>query len=151
MDLHASGTCRKNARLGFAYRQQLLHERVAWEFGYAFDTCPTSRITTGIPMTEGDCKPVTEAGWHIDRLLSLATSSQRMSTRLPTSRSVGLMVIVKASGWLWRPHPHISSLLGIRCMPSLRSMTPLRRYGFRRCRYDPCLNQPRYHVSASSD
>mgnify|MGYP000888473030 FL=1 len=70
MDIHASGTCRKNARLGFAYKQQLLHERVAWEFGYAFNLCPTSRITTGIPLTEGDCKPVTEAGWHIDRLLS---------------------------------------------------------------------------------
>lgn len=70
IDRHASGTCRKNSRLGFAWKHQYLHERTAWEFGYVFDTAPTTRVTTGIPMSEGDCKPLTEAGWHIDRLLS---------------------------------------------------------------------------------
>lgn len=71
IDRHASGTLRKNARLGFAWREQYLGERAAFEFGWAFVCVPRSRVTWGTPVTEGDNHAITEAGWHIDRMLTL--------------------------------------------------------------------------------
>ena len=71
IDIHASGTLRKNRRLGFAWRAQYLEERVAFEFGWEFRSEPSIRVLLGRPFTEGDCSAVTEAGWHIDRYLSM--------------------------------------------------------------------------------
>lgn len=59
---HASGTLRKNSLIGFRYDDQLTHERIAFEFGYGFESMPSSRITFNDAMTIGDCKPITEAG-----------------------------------------------------------------------------------------
>ena len=70
IETHGSGTLRKNRRLGFAYRDQYLSERIAFEFGWAFMLSPQTRVTFGTPMTEGDNHSITEAGWHIDRMLS---------------------------------------------------------------------------------
>jgi hypothetical protein len=67
---HASGTLRKNKRVGLAWRSQYLHERAAHEFGYAFECLPISRVTRGKAQTEGDCKPLTEVGWHCERYLA---------------------------------------------------------------------------------
>lgn len=64
---HSSGTLRKNKRLGFHYKKQYLHERIAFDFGYGFEAIPESRINWGQPITEGDCSAITEAGWFIDR------------------------------------------------------------------------------------
>lgn len=72
MATHASGTLRKNARVGFDYKKQLLHEWVVFDFGYGFEAIHESHINWGTPMTEGDCHPVTEAGWHIDRYQFIA-------------------------------------------------------------------------------
>jgi len=69
---HSSGTLRKNKRLGFEYKKQYLHERVAFDFGYGFECLHESHINWGLPMTEGDCPPITEVGWHIDRYQFLA-------------------------------------------------------------------------------
>lgn len=68
---HASGTLRKNARLGLNARNQYLEERTAFEFGYEFECVAESRVTWGTPITEGDCKPMTEAGWFIDRYVEV--------------------------------------------------------------------------------
>lgn len=67
LEMHASGTLRKNSRLGFDYKKQLLHERIAFDFGYGFEAIHESHVNWGIPLTEGDCHPITEAGWHVDR------------------------------------------------------------------------------------
>lgn len=72
IDEHGSGTLRKNKRLGMAWKQQYLEERVAFEFGWEFECLPRTRITTGVAMSEGDNKSVTEAGWHADRLITLS-------------------------------------------------------------------------------
>lgn len=64
---HASGTLRKNKRIGMAWHNQYLIERVAYEFGYGFECQPATRVLVGKAITEGDCHPVTEAGWHIER------------------------------------------------------------------------------------
>ncbi len=67
---HASGTLRKNKKLKFSWRKQYIEERIAWEFGWPFKCLPRTRITFGDAITEGDCKPLTEAGWHMERYLS---------------------------------------------------------------------------------
>jgi hypothetical protein len=69
---HASGTLRKNRALGMAWRAQYLQERTAYEFGWEFECQPRSRVTFGDAYTEGDCRPLTEAGWFCERYLSLA-------------------------------------------------------------------------------
>lgn len=71
---HASGTLRKNSLIGFRYDDQLTHERIAFEFGYGFESMPSSRITFNDAMTIGDCKPITEAGWFISRWIKIQSS-----------------------------------------------------------------------------
>lgn len=73
VDLHASGTLRKNKRLGMVWREQYLEERVSYEFGWCFECLPRSRVTFGDAYTEGDTHAITEAGWHIERYLELST------------------------------------------------------------------------------
>lgn len=70
VDEHGSGTLRKNKRIGFAWKSQYREERVAYEFGWTFECVPASRVMWGIPITEGDCHSVTEAGWHIERFFT---------------------------------------------------------------------------------
>lgn len=68
---HASGTLRKNKSIGMAWHQQYLEERICYEFGWEFECLPRSRVTFGVPNTEGDCSALTEAGWHIERYMNL--------------------------------------------------------------------------------
>jgi len=70
IDGHGSGTLRKNARLGMRYQKQYRHERICFEFGHGFEICPSTYITFNDAQTEADCKSITEAGWHIDRLIT---------------------------------------------------------------------------------
>jgi hypothetical protein len=72
VERHASGTLRKNKRIGMVWREQYLHERAAYEFGWAFECLPRSRVTFGDAYTEGDVKPLTEAGWHIERYITMS-------------------------------------------------------------------------------
>src|SRR4051794_16722101 len=72
IERHASGTLRKNKRLGMAWREQYLEERMAYEFGWGFECQPRSRVTFGDAYTESNCGPVTEAGWHIERYLEMS-------------------------------------------------------------------------------
>jgi hypothetical protein len=72
IEQHASGTLRKNKRLNMSWRSQYLHERVVYDFGWGFEIVPKSRVTFGDPITEGDCKPITEAGWFCERYLEFS-------------------------------------------------------------------------------
>ncbi|MEZ0230176.1 MAG: hypothetical protein ACAI25_16255 [Planctomycetota bacterium] len=72
IEKHASGTLRKNKRLGMVWREQYLDERTAYEFGWGFECQPRSRVTFGDAFTEPDSKSVTEAGWHIERYMELS-------------------------------------------------------------------------------
>jgi hypothetical protein len=69
---HSSGTLRKNANVGMHAAKQYLHERIVFEFGWCFECLSETRVTWGQPITEPDCKPVTEVGWHIDRYAQVA-------------------------------------------------------------------------------
>ena len=68
---HASGTLRKNKRIGMAWNAQYLEERVVYEFGWEFECQPRSRVTFGDAYSEQDAHAVTEAGWHIERYKEL--------------------------------------------------------------------------------
>lgn len=71
IEQHASGTLRKNKRLGFAWQDQYIAERIPYEYGWCFECVPASRVMWGRPYTEGDCHAITESGWHIERYFEL--------------------------------------------------------------------------------
>ena len=114
VEKHASGTLRKNKRLGMVWREQYLHERVAYEFGWEFDCLPRSRVTFGDAYTEGDTPSLTEAGWHIERYLELSTFPEdRFETKYinveykdGTTRE-GVGIIVRQTSAAWVPGGHI--------------------------------------------
>lgn len=67
IERHASGTLRKNTRIGMRMRDQYLHERTIFDFGWGFECEPETRVTWGSCLSEPDCKPITELGWLVDR------------------------------------------------------------------------------------
>lgn len=69
---HASGTLRKNKRIGMAWKKQYWHERVCYEFGYTFEMLPRTRVVYNDANTEEDCSAITEAGWFIERYKNLS-------------------------------------------------------------------------------
>lgn len=70
INTHASGTLRKNKNIGMSYKSQYFEERIAYEFGWEFESQPISRVLWGVAFTEGDSSSVTEAGWHIERYIN---------------------------------------------------------------------------------
>lgn len=72
VEVYGSGTLRKNKRIGFAWRSQYWHERIAYEFGYAFEMLPRTRVVYNDAITEGDCHPITESGWFMERYITLS-------------------------------------------------------------------------------
>lgn len=110
---HASGTLRKNKRIGFSYRIQYLSERVAYEFGYGFEILPRSQIIFGDPITEGDCHSITEAGWHIERYMALDIFNDHVEAKYinasyrDNSVREGVGMIVRATSATWVPAGHI--------------------------------------------
>lgn len=76
IEAHGSGTLRKNKRIGFAWQKQYMSERIAYEFGFVFEIMPRTRVVYNDAISEGDCHPVTEAGWHIERYMALSVFSE---------------------------------------------------------------------------
>jgi hypothetical protein len=114
IETHASGTLRKNKRLGFVWRDQYLEERTAYEFGWAFECLARSRVTFGDAHTESDSKSVTEAGWHIERYLELSIFPEdrfeakyiHVEDKDGTKRE-GIGIIVRETSASWVPGGHI--------------------------------------------
>lgn len=111
---HASGTLRKNKRLGMASRKQYLEERTAFHFGWHFQMVPRSRVTFGDAITEGDCKAITEAGWHIDRYIKrcLLTDEHVEAKYLHVtledeSVKEGIGIVFRSTYAQWIPDGHI--------------------------------------------
>jgi hypothetical protein len=108
IEAHASGTLRKNKRLGFQWREQYLQERVCFEFGWPFICVPRTRVEWGTPVTEGDNHAITEAGWHIDRMLTLwpypedhfEAKHLTIETEAWTRRGVGLILRQTSASWV---------------------------------------------------
>ncbi len=70
----ASGTLRKNSKLGFRFEDQLNAERVAYEFGYSFESVPSTRITFNDAITCCDDSAITYSGWVAERYITLQTA-----------------------------------------------------------------------------
>jgi hypothetical protein len=110
---HGSGTLRKNKRIGFTYRTQYLAERVAYEFGYGFQILPRSQVTFGDPISEENCSPLTEAGWHIERYMSLDIFGDYFEAKYINasfrdgSQHEGVGIIVRETSAAWIPSGHI--------------------------------------------
>lgn len=110
---HASGTLRKNKKIGFSYRTQYLEERTAYQFGWEFRILPRSKITFGDPITESNCSSVTEAGWHIERYIStrLFYEDYFEAKYIYASDSEeikeGIGIIIRETTAQWIPHGHI--------------------------------------------
>jgi len=109
IDKHASGTLRKNKRLGFSWRKQYLEERICWEFGWYFKCIPKSRVRFGDALTEGDCKEITEAGWHMERYISRwpfiedefeVTSIEATLADGTIEKGIGLVVKKTSANWI---------------------------------------------------
>lgn len=109
-----SGTLRKNKHLGFRWYQQYLEERVCWEFGWEFECLPSSRIRFNDALTEGDCGPITEAGWHMERYITLRpfledrfeVKSIEVTYEDETVKE-GVGLILRETSARWIPNGHI--------------------------------------------
>lgn len=114
VETHASGTLRKNKRLGMTWRAQYLEERTAYQFGWEFQIQPRSRIMFGDAFTEGDASAVTEAGWHIERYLESKVFEEdfyqckyiNVAYSDGTSKE-GIGIVVRQTSAQWVPSGHI--------------------------------------------
>lgn len=112
--LHGSGTLRKNKNLGMAWNDQYLEERVRYEFGWGFKMLPRSRVTLGDAITEGDCKPVTETGWHAERYINMSIFPEdcfevkHLHVEYPDGElKEGLGIVVRQTSAPWIPKGHL--------------------------------------------
>lgn len=106
----ASGTLRKNSKLGMRHQEQLSSERLAYEFGYNFESAPSSRITFNDAMTMCDSKPLTESGWMGERFISIQKTifpedeymvKYMILEEEDGSRREGVALMVKATSYPW--------------------------------------------------
>jgi hypothetical protein len=114
IEKHASGTLRKNKRIGMAWRQQYLEERTAYEFGYAFECLPRSRVTFGDAITEGNSHFVTEAGWLCERHVTLSIFPEDyyevkyiQADYGHNRRKEGIGLILRQTSAPWLPDGHL--------------------------------------------
>jgi len=133
IERHASGTLRKNKRLGFCWRDQYLAERAAYEFGFEFAVVPRSRIMQGDPYTEGDCHAITEAGWHIERYITLSIwpedvyEAKYLHVELADgTRREGIGIVVGKTSAPFVPANHVAYALVAEYDPTRKTWLPAR-------------------------
>lgn len=115
IESHASGTLRKNKRLGMSWQPQYREERTAFEFGWTFECLPRSRVTYGDAITEQDNHAITEAGWHIDRYITMSVFPEdRFETKYLQveherggRRTEGIGIVVRETSAAWLPAGHV--------------------------------------------
>lgn len=116
---HASGTLRKNKRIGMSWVNQYYTERFAYEFGWAFEVLPSTRMNFGQAITVGDCSAITECGWHCDRIMELDIFGDEFEVKYikaqggfgknvnPEAEREGIGIIVKKTSAPFVPKNHI--------------------------------------------
>lgn len=109
IETKGSGTLRKNKAIGMNVFSHALAERVAYEFGYAFEACPERFVTWGEPRSEPDCKPLTETGWHVERYASVclfpgdAVEAKYLIVEIDGVRREGVGMVVRKTSAPWLP------------------------------------------------
>ncbi len=112
-ETRGSGTLRKNAAIGMNVVSHALHERVAYEFGYAFETVPERFVTWGEARSEGDCKPLTETGWHVERYASIALfpgdeiEVKYITAEVDGEHREGVGIVVRKTSAPWIPRGYV--------------------------------------------
>lgn len=110
---HASGTLRKNKTLGMNVKSHYLHERVAYEFGYHFECLPERFVSWGEARSEGDCKAITEAGWHIERYANICLfpgdkiECKHINVTDENITREGIGIVVRETSAPWIPRGYI--------------------------------------------
>lgn len=114
IEQHGSGTLRKNKRIGFSWKSQYLHERIAYEYGFIWECVPRTWITFGDAITEADSHAVTEAGWHIERYIQhLIFQEDKVETKYihveskDGKKREGIGMILRSTSAEWIPPGHI--------------------------------------------
>ncbi len=113
IETRGSGTLRKNAAIGMNTTSHALHERVAYEFGYAFEALPERFVAWGEARSEGDCKPITEAGWHVERYASVSLfpgdeiECKFIEAEVDGVRREGIGIVVRKTSAPWLPRGYI--------------------------------------------
>jgi hypothetical protein len=110
-----SGTLKKNSKIGFKCKSQLLHEAICQTLGWGFESIPCSYLTFNDPVSEGDCKSITEVGWHFDRLLCISIFPEdnfelkyiNIQDEKGNIIRQGIGIIVKETSVQWIPNGHL--------------------------------------------
>lgn len=113
IETRGSGTLRKNKAIGMNVTSHALHERIAYEFGYFFEACPERFVTWGEPRSEGDCKPLTEAGWHTQRYAEMCLfpgdemSCKYIQVEIDGEKREGVGIVIRQTSAPWVPKGHM--------------------------------------------
>lgn len=108
IERHASGTLRKNTKIGLLNQDQYLEERVAFTFGWHWEIIASTRITIGKAKTYSDCKALTEFGWHVDRFITHAELGDVFDVGYLTitregNTKTGLGIVLTKTNLTWIP------------------------------------------------
>jgi len=113
IDAFASGTLQTSVKLGMAVRDFYLVERVAFEFGWEFEVLPASRVTTGVPVSEGDESAITEFGWYAKRANWNLFYGDKMAFKyviveyVDGTKKEGLAFVITETSASWLPKNHL--------------------------------------------
>lgn len=130
IDSRGSGTLRKNRSIGMNVSSHYLHERVAYEFGYAFEVLPERFVTWGEARSEGDCKPLTEAGWHIERYASVCLfpgdemECKYLIVEVDGKRREGVGIVIRKTSARWIPPGYMVFAIVAEYSPSAHDFLP---------------------------
>ncbi len=69
IQLYGSSTLRRAIRLNASWKELYRHERIAFDFGFYFESLPRSRVLFGDAFSEGDCSSITEAQWLAEKYI----------------------------------------------------------------------------------
>ncbi len=111
---HGSSTLRKGERNGAGIKKLLSHERVAHEFGWTFEVEFATRLLYGRLLDEGDCPPITETFWFVDRMRVMNVFPEdvyeakyiHIDVGKPTARQ-GAGIILRQTSAPWVPRGHL--------------------------------------------
>ncbi len=133
IDRHASGTLRKAKSIDFSWRSMYLEERTAYEWGWGFVIVPKSRVIFGDPIIESDCRPLTEACWHIERYLTLnpfpdsdKLEAKYIKVESKHEKKEGIGMVLRHTSADWIPEGHIVYAIIAEYDPRTHNFLPAR-------------------------
>lgn len=107
IERHASGTLRKASRSGLDCDEHYLHERLAFEFGFTFDSINSENIKLRKGISLPDTSAVTETLWLFDRYVAMHVFEEDTFElnyiEFVDSPKQGLGIVLKKTNVDWIP------------------------------------------------